>query len=135
MVAPENSPELTVVSESETAGQEDSVSSGASKASGGQSSAGRRWRASWLWAVLGGVVLVLGLQQYQRAETLTARVEALTQSLAEADRQLGAYKTRLTNVRARVSDLDDRMGALRALLDTDPLQPAVPVETSEAPAP
>lgn len=85
----------------------------------------------WLWLLLG---LFLGLavayQQYSRAEGLVSQVQTLNAALGEAERQIQAYDTRFRDVRVRVSELDQRVDALKVLVETDPLQP-IPSVTSD----
>ena len=134
MVAPENSPELSVVREQQRSSNDAGAPEDPSQATAARESRGGRLRRHWLWALLGLVGLALALQQYQRAEGLAGRVDSLASALAEADRQLDAYKARFRSVRASVNDLDDRMDALRALVEADPLPPADPSASSDASA-
>jgi len=79
----------------------------------------------WLWALLGLLVgLGFAYQQYSRAEELVGQVETLSASLLEAERQIQAYDNRFRDVRTRVGELDQRMDALKQLVDADPLKPA-----------
>jgi hypothetical protein len=158
MSAPESSHELSVVSDSEDA------SSGAAEPSpkaappsptpepkpAGDERARRRGAPWWLVVVVAVIGVLLFLNQYQRAEGLDARVNALTEELLVADEQLevanahiAAHQTHLDRVRVGVADLSDQVAGLQALANRDPLAPApvdkVPAEAagsaSAAPAP
>ncbi|MFP6639872.1 MAG: hypothetical protein VCC04_06495 [Myxococcota bacterium] len=135
MAAPENPPELSVVGEQESPSNDAAGSPPPSQAPAAQAPRWGRSSRHWLWPLLGLVGLALALQQYQRAESLASQVDSLTRSLAEAGRNLEAYRTRFQNVRASVNDLDHRMDALRVLVDADPLKPAAPLASSDASAP
>ena len=118
-------PKLRVVEESSLSPEGEHASrTSASPPSGGEKPRRSFTGRVWLWALLGLLVgLGFAYQQYSRAEELVVQVETLNASLLEAQLQIQAYDNRFKDVRTRVGELDQRMDALKRLVDADPLQP------------
>ena len=118
-------PKLRVVEESSLSSEGEHASgTSASPPSGGEKPRRSFTGRVWLWALLGLLVgLGFAYQQYSRAEELVVQVETLNASLLEAQLQIQAYDKRFRDVRTRVGELDQRMDALKRLVDADPLQP------------
>jgi len=140
MAAPNSSPDLSVVSEPEPARQDPQPSPESEAAApaeetppGRGDATGQRGVPWWVLAAVTMSGLVLFFGQYQRAEKLDVRVQALRQELEEAGQQLSAYQTHLDTVRLSVGELTDRVGRLKVLVEIDPL--ALPAdENAELPA-
>jgi uncharacterized membrane protein len=66
------------------------------------------------------VVGFLALGQYQSAQKLEARVQALSTELAEARETLASQRRRMDGVRTRVADISARLGQLQELVTETP---------------
>ena len=133
MAAPDTSADLSVVEESTSS---DSPPVSDISESNPRSPQIRRGVPWWVLAVVVLAGVFLFLQQYQRAQDLGARVNALTEELLVADQRLqiaqghiAAHQAHLDQVRLGIAELSATMMGLRTLANQDPLAP--PVSSSD----
>ena len=133
MAAPDTSADLSVVEESTSSDSPPVADLSESNPSAPQIRRGVPW---WVLAVVVLAGVFLFLQQYQRAQDLGARVNALTEELLVADQRLqiaqghiAAHQAHLDQVRVGIADLSATMMGLRTLANQDPLAP--PVSSSD----
>ena len=82
-----------------------------------------RGRAIGTIGLLAAALVLVGflaLGQYQSAQKLEVRVQALTTELADARETLAAQRRRMDGVRTRVADISARLGQLQELVTEDP---------------